>query len=171
MILQWGDISKLKGKEWILIELRSEKTVESTMRRLGGAIKGIFRDEALEIFIPVFKRDLDVFEMRTMNLVFARSTSFQALTRLRSVTGVVQLMTEGESNQNSKILKVEDSFVQQVIVEAEQEHLNRGIGIETGSWVRILNGETRDFCGIVETISEGRAVVKTKLKTKSCFIE
>ena len=171
MILEYGAIEKLKNEPWYLVELRSEKTIESTMRRVGNAIPNIFRNDSIEIFIPVFKRDLDVFEMKTGCYVFARSTSFQSLLRLKTITGVVSLVTEGDSNRPSKAIKVEDSYVQSIIAEAEEEFLNRGTGIEVDSFVRVLNGETRDYCGVVEAIGDGKAVVRINLKTKSILLE
>jgi hypothetical protein len=154
-----------------MIELRSEKTIEPTMRRIGNAISGIFRDEAVEIFIPVFKRDLDTFEMKTQCYIFARSTSFNALLRLKSVTGVVCLVTEGESNRPSKAIPIGDDYVQQIIGEAEEEFRQRGQGIVVGSFVRILNGATRDYCGHVEIVNDGQACIRVDLKTKSLLIE
>ena len=170
MIITHGDVSKLKGP-WYMIELRSEKTIEPTMRRIGNAIPGIFRDEPVEIFIPVFKRDLDVFEMKTQCYIFARSSSFNALLRLKSVTGVVCLVTEGESNRPSKAIPIDDTYVQEIIREAEWEFKERAKGIEVGSFVRILNGETRDYCGVVEIINDGQAAIKIDLKTKQLLIE
>ena len=171
MIITHGDVSKLKGLNWYMIELRSEKTIEPTMRRIGNAIPGIFRDDPVEIFIPVFKRDLDVFEMKTQCYIFARSTSFSALLRLKSVTGVVCLVTEGESNRPNKAIPIEDQYVQTIIAEAEEEFRNRAQGIAVGSFVRILNGETRDYCGTVEVINDGQAAVRVDLKTKQLLIE
>lgn len=171
MILEYGDITKLKDHHWYLCELRSEKTIESTMKRVGKALHGIFRQEPIEIFIPVIRRDLDVFEMSTGPYIFVRSTSFSALLRLKQITGVVSLVTEGESNRPSKAIPVEDSYVQELIVQAEENHRKRVIGIEVGSFVRILNGETRDYCGVVEIIGDGRAVVRVTLRTKSILLE
>lgn len=171
MVLEWGDISKLKDLPWYCVELRSEKTIEATMRRVGNAIKGIFRDEPIEIFIPVFKRDLDVFEMGTMNLVFVRSPNLSALFRLMTVTGVVQLMTEGETKRPSKAIKISNDYVQQLQKEAEKEFHAHSENIEVGSFVRILNGEMRDFCGTVEVIGAGRAIVRIDFKTKTCLNE
>ncbi len=171
MILEYGSVEKLKGINWYLCELRSEKTIESTMRRVGKALPGIFRHDPIEIFIPVVKRDLDVFEMSTGPYVFVRSTSFSALLRLKSVTGVVSLVTEGDTNRPNKAIAVEDSYVQGLIKQAEDEHRRRAIGIEVGSFVRILNGETRDFCGEVEIIGDGKAVVRVTLRTKSILLE
>jgi hypothetical protein len=171
MIITHGDVSKLQGLNWFMVELRSEKTIEPTMRRIGNAIPGIFREEPIEIFLPVFKRDLDLFEMKTQCYIFARSSSFSALLRLKSVTGVVCLVTEGESNRPNKAIPIEDQYVQQIIKEAEEEHRNHAKGIEVGSFVRLLNGETRDYCGIVELINDGQAAVRIDLLTKSLLIE
>ena len=171
MILEYGPVEKLKGKQWYLTELRSEKTVESTMKRVGKALHGIFRSEPIEIFIPVIKRDLDIFDLSTGPYIFVRSTSFPCLLRLKQITGVVSLVTEGESNRPSKAIPVEDDYVQTLIKQAEEEHRKRAIGIEVGSFVRVLNGETRDFCGHVEIIGDGRAVVRVTLRTKSILLE
>jgi transcription antitermination factor NusG len=171
MILEYGDVSRVQGLPWFMMELRSEKTIESTMRRVGKALSGIFRHEPIEIFIPVVKRDLDVFEMSTGPYVFVRSTSFAALLRLKSVTGVVSLVTEGDTNRPNKAISVEDDYVQSLIKQAEEEHRKRVLGIEVGSFVRILNGETRDFCGVVEIIGDGKAVIRVTLRTKSILLE
>ena len=171
MILEYGDVSKVQGMQWFMVELRSEKTIESTMRRVGKALNGIFRADPIEIFIPVVRRDLDVFDMSTGPYVFVRSTSFPALLRLKSITGVVSLVTEGDTNRPSKAIPVEDAYVQSLIKQAADEHQRRAIGIEVGGFVRILNGETRDFCGTVEIIGDGRAVVRVTLRTKSILLE
>jgi hypothetical protein len=81
------------------------------------------------------------------------------------------LVTEGDTNRPSKAISVEDSYVQGLISEAEERHRKQIIGIEVGSFVRILNGPTRDFCGIVEIIGDGRAVVRIILCTKSILLE
>lgn len=171
MILEYGDVAKLKNEHWYMVELRSEKTIESTMRRVGKSIPNIFRSDPVELFIPVFKRDLDLFEMKTGCYVFVRSTSFPALLRLKTITGVVSLVTEGDSNRPSKAIKVDDSYVQTIIADAEEEFRNRGIGIEVDSFVRVLNGDTRDYCGVVEAIGDGKAIVRINLKTKSILLE
>jgi len=171
LILQYGNVAKLKSKDWYYIELRSDKTVENTLRRVGKAIPGIFRSEAIEIFIPVNKRDLDVFELETSVYVFVRSTAFSCLLRLKSVTGVVSLVTEGETNRPSKAISVTDSYVQTLVKKVEQQFYERAAGIKQGSFVRILDGETRDYCGHVLLIAEGKACVKVDLKTKSLMIE
>src|SRR5271157_3051231 len=171
MILEYGPVEKLRGMPWFMMELRSEKTIESTMRRVGKALSGLFRNEPIEIFIPVIKRDLDIFEMATGPYVFVRSSNFSSLLRLKSITGVVALVTEGDTQRPSKAIQVEDTYVQGLIQQAEDEHRRRAIGIEVGSFVRILNGETRDFCGTVEIIGDGKAVVRVMLRTKFILLE
>jgi len=171
LILQYGNISKLKSKDWYYIELRSDKTVENTLRRVGKAIPGIFRSEAIEIFIPVNKRDLDVFDLETSVYVFVRSTAFGCLLRLKSVTGVVSLVTEGETNRPSKAISVTDDYVQTLVKKVERAFYERAAGIKQGSFVRILDGETRDYCGHVLLVTDGKACVKVDLKTKSLMIE
>jgi hypothetical protein len=83
----------------------------------------------------------------------------------------VSLVTEGDTNRPSKAISVDDNYVQGLIKQAEEEHRKRAIGIEIGSFVRILNGETRDFCGTVEIIGDGKAVVRVMLRTKFILLE
>jgi hypothetical protein len=166
MVLEYGSVEKLKGKNWFMCELRSDKTVEPTMKRLGREVGGIFRSEPLEVFIPIQTRDLDVFELGTVQYVFVRSSSFPALLRLKQITGIVGLVTEGDCNRPSKAIPVEDVYVQSLISQAEEGHRKRAIGIEVGSFVRVLSGECRDFCGVVEVIGDGSAMVRVTLRTK-----
>jgi hypothetical protein len=171
MILEYGNVSKLKDEPWFMVELRSEKTIEPTMRRLGKQISSIFRNDPVEIFIPVCKRDLDVFDLKTGPYIFVRSKNFNSLLRLKTITGIVSLVTEGESNRPSKAISVPDAFVQQTIKESEEEFRMRGVGIEVGSFVRVLNGETRDYCGTVEAVGDGKAIVRITLRTKNIMLE
>jgi len=154
-----------------MLELRSDKTVEPTMKRLGGELKGIFRNDPIEVFVPVQNRDLDTFDMSTLQYVFVRSNNFQSLLRLRQVTGACGLVTKGESNRPSDAIPVDDEYVQGLVHDAEEEHRKRAVGIEVGSFVRILQGQTRDFCGTVEIVGDGKAVVKITLLTKYIMLE
>jgi hypothetical protein len=171
MLLTYGDCSKLKGTEWCMLEVRSEKTIEPTLRRIGKAIPFIFRDDALELFIPIGRRDLDTFDLEAAAYLFVRSTSFSGLLRLKTITGVVSLVTEGDSNRPSKVIRVQDSDVQALMRDAERRFREHSSGIGIGSFVRVLNGETRDFCGSVVAMGSGRAVVRIRLKTRSIMLE
>jgi hypothetical protein len=171
MLLTYRDCSKLKGKEWCMLEVRSEKTIEPTLRRIGKQIPQIFREDAVELFIPVGHRDLDVFDLTAAAYLFVRSDSFQGLLRLKTITGVVSLVTEGDSNRPNKVIRVSDTEVQKLMSPAEKQFREHSSGVEVGSFVRVLNGETRDFCGTVTAIGAGRAVIRITLKTKSIMLE
>jgi transcription antitermination factor NusG len=171
MILHYGDLERLKSQIWYMIELSSDKTAQSIMKRVGKKLPAIFGSEAVELFLPVQTRDLDQFEMRTGNYAFVRSTSFPSLLRLKTVTGVVGLVTEGDSHHPNKAIPLEDSYVQQIIKDTEADFNARVVGIEVGSFVRLIDGETRDYCGLVMAIDSGSAVVGVDLKTKQLLIE
>jgi hypothetical protein len=171
MLLTYGDCSKLKNREWCMLEVRSEKTIEPTLRRIGKAIPAIFREDAVEIFIPVGRRDLDIFDLEAAAYLFVRSANFQGLLRLKTITGVVSLVTVGDSNRPSEVIKVPDADVQPLIQAAEKRFRGHSSGIGIGSFVRVLNGETRDFCGNVVSIGNGKAVLRITLKTKSIMLE
>ena len=173
MILFHGDTSKLKETRWHLCELTSERAIEPTLRRIGKALCGIFRNEPVEIFCPI-RRHWGVCELGTVNIIFARSTSFKSLLKLKSVTGCVSLVTSGASGEYGRscdAISVEDSYVQTLIAASEEEHKKRSAGIRVTSFVRVLDGPNRDFSGVVQSIEGGRAVVVIELKTKKVFLE
>jgi hypothetical protein len=156
---------------WYMVELRSEKTIESTLHRLGISIPAIFREAAIELFIPVSKRDLNLFELNTGNYLYVRSKDFRKLLRLKTITGIVGLATYGDSNHPSQAIKVENTFVQEQIAMAEAEWMNRASTIVVGSFVRIIDGDMRDWCGGVTHVHDGTAVVRVDLKTKFLLVE
>lgn len=171
MLLTFGDCSQLKGQEWCMLEVRSEKTIEPTLRRIGKQIPSIFNKDAIEIFIPVGKRDLDVFDLSAAAYLFVRSKNFPGLLRLKTITGVVSLVTEGDSNRPSKVIKVPDNYVQDLVKVATKQFDSHSAAILPGSFVRVLNGDTRDFCGTVTAIGGDRAIVRIAMKTKSIVLD
>lgn len=171
MVLYHGDVQQLAGKPWYAVELRSEKTIESTLRRVAKEAPQTFGEHPVEMFVPVAQRDLGVFDLRTSNYIFARSTHFASLLRLKKITGIVGLMTEGDSNRPSQALTVPDSFVQSMIEEAQEEFRRRSSDLNIGSFVRIVDGETRDMCGHVATMAAGMACVVIQAKTKQILVE
>jgi hypothetical protein len=164
MIIEHGNTSRLKGKQWFLLETSNERTVEGTLRRVGRAMPQTFKNEAVELFVPVQAHDLDVFEIASPYL-FIRSTSLSALSKLRRVTGVGDLVADGCSP-----LEVEDSYVQELIAADEELHRNRN-GIQVGSFVRILQGQVRGLCGTVDKLSGSRAVVRIDMPTKVICVD
>jgi intein/homing endonuclease len=84
---------------------------------------------------------------------------------------VVQIVTEDESNRASKALAWPDADVQVIIKESEDAFIKRAQGILVGSFVRILDGPMRDYCGIVDAINDGTACVRIDMKTRSVVVE
>jgi len=81
------------------------------------------------------------------------------------------LVTEGDTNHPSKAIMTPDPFVQSLIKECEKAFYERARGLKTGDFVRIIDGETRDYCGFVEVMQGGVACVRVNLKTKSILVE
>lgn len=174
MILTYGEQSKLlelAKTHWYMVELRSEKTVESTLKRLGTQLPAIFDSSAVEIFVPVAKRDINLCELSTGTYLFARSKNFHGLLRLRTITGVVGLVTLGDTNHPSKAIPVEWDYVHGIIKQAELAWADRTRAITLGSFVRILDGEQRNFCGTVVDINTKAACVEVEIKTKILIVE
>lgn len=156
---------------WYMLELRSEKTSEETIKRLGKALKERFRGEEAQIFVPVIERDLDTFTLLTECYVFVKADDVYKVAKLRQVTGVQCVVAHEESFHPSKFLKVEDTYVHDLIQKCWNAYNVRSSRIHVGSWVRLLDGQTRNYCGLVLAISGDRALVRIDLKTKILSIE
>jgi hypothetical protein len=168
MLLNYGSVEKLTGLPWQTIEVRTLR--EYTFRRIAAALPGLFRAEPVQIFIPVRRRDLGIFECDTANYVFVRSTGNKVVGRLKTITGVVGLLTTDGSNRLSKVIKIDDGYVQGLIQDTEA-YFRRDQGIEVGSFVRILSSRVRDYCGTVEEKDGEAVVVRVSLKSKSLMVE
>ncbi len=171
MILTYGDTSKLKNEKWHLMEIRSEKTAENILRRIGNSLEGIIKDGACEVFIPVGERDLNIYTLKTSSYIFIRSTSKKELTKFRTITGVLGLLCDGEQQRIDKALTVDDDYVQGLIKECEDTFRMAPTDIKVGSFVRILDGLDRGFCGEVSSMERDYALVVVELKTRKLFIE
>lgn len=172
MILRFGDTKKLKGGKWYILEVRSERTVENVIRRVGKAMPTIFKDGGVcEVFVPVDRRDLNLFSLKTSSYVFLRSDKKKELQKFKGVTGVVGILCDGEQQRIDRALMVEDDYVQALIKETEQEFLRGPESIVVGSFVRILDGLDKGFCGHVTHLDRNFALVRVELKTRQMFIE
>jgi transcription antitermination factor NusG len=171
MILTYGDVSKLQGQKWHLMEIRSEKTAENILRRIGNSLQDIIKDGACEVFIPVGERDLGVYTLKTSSYIFIRSTSKKELTKFRTITGVLGILCDGEQQRIDKALTVDDEYVQGLIKECEDSFRMAPTGISVGSFVRILDGLDRGFCGKVVSLERDYALVMVELKTRRLLIE
>jgi transcription antitermination factor NusG len=172
MILKYGDISRLEGLQWNVLELRSEKTSEETIKRIGKSLKLIFKDDPVELFVPIADRNLDNFKLMTDCYVFVRSLDPKKIVRLRTVTGVVWLVCHGEGTHPSRLMKIDDDYIQNLIKDCKQAYAERHHGIVPGSFVRIIDGHARDFCGIVKNMdNQGSTIVQVDLKTTSMMVQ
>jgi hypothetical protein len=170
MLISYGDVSKIAGQPWFMLEIRSDEP-EPTLKRLCKETPGIFREHSLEVFVPALPQDLESLALATPNFVFVRSDHFPSLLRGKQVTGIIGLATEGDCNRPSKSIAVPDAYVQSLISKAEAEWNARGEGICVGSFVRILGGEIRGMCGVVSGIEGDRAIVVVSLMTKQIINE
>lgn len=168
MLMTFGDTSQIMDQQWYLLELRSERTAGPTLKRLGKLAPQLFEGSAVEIFIPISRRDHEHFEIKSDCIVFVRSDSYDKVKSLRSVIGVAALMTDEGSR---KPVKVSEEYVRPLIDEAREEFHLRSLEIEEGAFVRILDGNSRDYCGHVLQIRDGRAQVRVVLKGRVLLID
>lgn len=171
MILEYGPTAKLRNAQWHILELTNESTAEQTLHRLALSIPQIFRNYAIELFVPVSERDLNRFHLESGSYLFVRSTSFPALLKLKRVLGVVSLLTEKDCGYASRVIQVSDEYVQGIIQRLQQQHEQRPANIKPGSFVRVIAGETNGFCGHVQTIADDRATVHISLNTKTIILD
>ena len=174
MLVTYGDTSKLKGKPFYALEVRTESQVESVVKRVAEEVPAIFRKEPLEIFIPVTERGLDVFEVST-GLLYVRAADVKLLARLKRTTGVTSLVTKNDTGRTGDAIPVEEEFVQALIMECEEKWRERHAGIDAGSFVRILDGSSRDLCGTVVRVRGGEAgdeaLVRIDFFTKKIWLK
>jgi transcription antitermination factor NusG len=172
VILTYGNNAKLKGLKWYILEVRSERTVENVIRRIGKAMPTIFKDGgACEVFVPIDQRDLNLFSLKTGSYVFLRSDKKKELQKFKGVTGVVGVLCESEQQRIDKAIMVEDEYVQDLIRTSSSEFRDIPKDIKIGSFVRILDGLDKGFCGTVSSIDRDYALVRVELKTRQMFID
>jgi transcription antitermination factor NusG len=167
MLMTLGDVSTIKDPQWYILELRSERTLGPTLKRLGKHILITF-DKPVEVFIPILRRDHENFNLLSDCYIFVHSDSYERVRGLKSVVGVATLLID---DINRKPIRVEDSYVRNLIAEARLRHRESMQSIHTGSFVRILDGENRDYCGTVLDLGHNRAQVKVVLKGRVLLVE
>lgn len=167
MLFTYNDSTSLKGKDWYALELISETaaSTEATLNRVVRGVPAIFGSRPFQMFVPLAKRDLGIFELSTDSFVFVRSNSLDPLAKLKRITGVTGLLTAGRIEN---ALPVADKDVQPMIAEAKRHEASWSKGIRKGSFVRILDGSARGYCGHV--ISMRPPTVRVKLLTKTLSV-
>lgn len=168
MLMTFGDTRQIQDLQWYMLELRSEKTAGPTLKRLGKLVPQLFEEFPVEIFIPIHRRDHEAFEIKSDCLIFVHSDSFEKVRSLRSVIGIAALMTEENSRRP---VKVPEDYVRPMINEAREAFHQNSLDILEGHFVRILDGDSRDYCGHVLQIRDGRAQVRVVLKGRMLLID
>ena len=168
MLMKYGDTSSIQDPQWCRLELRSERTLGPTLKRLGKHILTNFEDNPVEVFIPVQRRDHENFELLSDCYIFIHSDAQDKVRSLRGVVGVANLLVD---DRTRKPMKVDDSYVQEIIQEARERHEAAILTIQIGSFVRILDGESRDYCGHILDIDDNLAHVKIILKGRVLLVE
>ena len=171
MILEHLDPGRIQTQEWFMLELRSERTSEETIRRIGKELKTIFQGDAAQVFIPVIERDHIKFVLSTECYLFVRADDPVKVSKLRRVTGVQGILSTDESVRCAKFLKVPHEYVLGLINQCQALYRQRGSAIKVGCWVRIVDGQMRDFCGHVTALGGDRAMVRVAVKTKLILVE
>jgi transcription antitermination factor NusG len=168
MLMIYGDIAAIKDPQWYLLELRSERTLGPTLKRLGKHVLNTFEDKPVEIFIPVQRRDHENFELLSDCYIFIHSDAFAQVRGLRSVVGVATLLSDDTTR---KMIKVDDAYVRGIIAESKAKFMENMTTIQKGSFVRLLDGENRDYCGTILELDHNRAQVKIVLKGRVLLVE
>lgn len=142
--------------------------MEVTFNRLLRVVPKTFGTHAFQCFVPIARRDLGVFELLTGGFIFVRSKSLGSLARLKRVTGVMGLMTIGDTAKIQNVVRVPHGEVQPMILQSEEREASWSRGIKVGSFVRILDGWARGFCGHV--VESHLRTVRVQMFTKTLTV-
>lgn len=171
MLLNYLDVTALESIPWYALEFSNSSTIEGTIHRVVRAIPKIFKTSPCQLFVPLMRRDLDVFELSNAEFCFVRSDDRRALLRLRQTTGVLGLVTsDGEDQRSTKTINIPCAYVADQIAAAEAAFRGRSDGVKLNSFVRILNGHHKNYCGVVVELTDAAATVEVKLRSKTLTI-
>lgn len=161
MRFTFGEVKKLKGTQWYLLEFQNNRLIESYLKRVITYVKDHFKRHAFEMVVPVRSRDLDEFELLEAGLtVYVRSDYTQGLLALWHMQGINGLSTRGSTNFPKDLVKVDDSYIKKLQKIEDDLDKARASAIQVGSKVRVLDGKMRDFTGEVVAVSKRRIQVK-----------
>jgi hypothetical protein len=77
----------------------------------------------------------------------------------------------GDTRHASDIIPIGDAHIQTIMVRSREAFEARSAGVVTGSFVRVITGNLKNFCGTVGEVFGSRAKVKIVLKTKHIWLE
>jgi hypothetical protein len=172
MILYRGNRNKLTQLSWHCLHITSTQLTE-VLRSLVRALKKATDD--IEVFVPPADHSSEE------HYVFARSQNPQTIQRLTSVRGIQgfacqeRLVFDGSKGSEPTIvrtpIRVPDSEVQAMLAKARLAHSEQAQQIRQGSFVRIRDGQARNYCGHVTKLNSKRAIVTISLPTRTLTVD
>lgn len=150
-LLRYRRDVRLASHEWNLFDRRdgspvySLEDIEIVGRRLIRDVPAIFGRVAVEIFL---------FEETTYGGIFARSMREDLLRSLGTIRGL----------NFSGSVPVDASYVDALIESGKKEHERRLRQLKVGSFVRLLDGFTRGYCGTIQEIRDRIASVRIDIE-------
>ena len=160
MLLTYRRDERLAAADWRLLEFTSTQNSDIIARRIARKIPEIFGRHAVEVFLCS--------AFMSQGWIFVRSLQEDLLRKMKSVHGL----------SVDRDTRVEHSYVAELLSRARAEYLSRMKGITVGSFVRIRDGLTRDYCGTIESLAGGIATVaitgfatRFHVKTPVCNLE
>jgi len=167
-----GDVAKLEGQPWCVLELENARFMEMYLRRVLGHVPSMFRGHAFEMHVPVMSRGLDEFELAEGgSAVYVRSDDTPSLMRLRRILGVSRLATKNDTGRARDLVWVEDAHVVELQKREDAAITESSASIHEGSRVSVVDGRHRDRVGVVHQVSGDSAVVRLKWGGREIALE
>ena len=161
MLLSYRDTSRLANLPWWLLEFRRPENAEIVLRRIIKSAAQSFKRNPVEIFLCR--------ELPYEGWIFVRSTSAEAVGKIGAVHGLLSSKARAFLGKGD-VIEVEDAEVQKLIAAARATHELASSKIKSGSFVRIRDGFTRDYCGCVEEIADNIATIHIRLFSRDFFV-
>jgi hypothetical protein len=166
MLLNYRNVETLAGLPWYALEMHRLQTAEGTVHRVVQGIPQIFKSNPCQLLVPLVERDLDKFTLSAGEFLFVRSADRHALLRLRGITGIAGLVTSSSDPKSTKAIAIDDAYVQEQTAVAKNAFYRRSDGIAVNSFVRVLNGGNKNYCGRVVELDGATATVEVALRSK-----
>ena len=141
-LMSFGRVEMLGDTPWFMFESSAEKKMDGFLPALEQQAKRIFGKKPGQVFAPVNKNGELVF-----GYIFARSVSpalTKTLLRIRGISDISATYTDTDTIKN--IVAIPNAEVEKIIDEyVGQKNQHPRLG----DFVKILNGDARDYCGTV----------------------
>jgi hypothetical protein len=171
VLFQYLDCAQLAGSNWCGLELRRLQTAESVIYRTVRAIPKLFRNNPCELFVPLVERNFETYTLSAGEFLWVRSADRRGLLRIRTVSGVGGLLIDGPDPKSIRTISVPDTFIQEQLAATEAIFRARSSNVFAGSFVRVLNGHGKNYCGVVTALDGEKVTVEISLRSKQFVLE